>query len=84
MRVDGFTRAILGIIAVLLFLNFARSFFASKPTAAAGGNEGIGRYQISAWAAQAGAAIHHSGYYVMDTATGKVVETRAEVHRRGE
>lgn len=84
MRIDGFTRAILCIIAVLLFLNFAHRFFASKPAAAVTGNEEVGRYQISAWAAQAGAMVHHSGYYVLDTTTGKVVAREAEAHTRGQ
>lgn len=72
------------MIAMLLVLNLAHSFLASKPVLAVLGSEDIGRYQISAWAAQAGATVHHSGYYVLDTATGKVVAREAEVHKRGE
>ncbi len=83
MKVDRFTKVILCIIAVLLFLNLAHSFLASKPALAVRGSEDIGRYQISAWASQAGATVHHSGYYVLDTTTGKVVAREAEVHTRG-
>jgi hypothetical protein len=40
---------------------------------AVGGNGEIGRYQIGAWATQgAGAIASHTGYYILDTATGKV------------
>jgi len=70
--------------AILLFLNLAHSFLGSKPALAVSGSEEIGRYQISAWAAQAGATVYHSGYYVLDTATGKVFDSRMEVHKRGE
>jgi hypothetical protein len=83
MQVDRFTKVILCVIGILLFLNLARGFLASKPALAVRGGEEIGRYQISAWAAQAGAMVHHSGYYVLDTATGKVVAREAEVHTRG-
>ncbi len=83
MKVDRFTKIILCITAILLFLNLAHSFLASKPALAVRGSEDIGRYQISAWGAQAGATVHHSGYYVLDTTTGKVVDSRMEVHPRG-
>ncbi|MHC4686648.1 MAG: hypothetical protein ACYTEW_20415 [Planctomycetota bacterium] len=84
MKVDRFAKVLLCIITVLLFLNLAHRFLASKPALAARGNKDIGRYQISAWAAQAGATVHHSGYYVLDTTTGKVVDSKMEVHKRGE
>jgi hypothetical protein len=83
MKVDRFTKVILCIIAVLLFLNLAHRFFASKPALAVHGSEGRGRYPISAWAGQAGSTVHHSGYYVLDAATGKVVAREAQVHKRG-
>jgi hypothetical protein len=54
MKVDRFTKGILCIIAVLLVLNLAHGFFASKPALAVHGSEDIVRYRISAWAAQAG------------------------------
>jgi hypothetical protein len=60
------------------------SLFSPKPVLAVRGSEDIGRYQISAWAAQAGASVHHSGYYVLDTAAGKVVDSKVEVHTRGQ
>jgi len=84
MKADRVTKAVLWIIAMLLFLNLAHSLLTSKPALAVGGSEDIGRYQISAWAAQAGAYTHHSGYYVIDTTTGKIVDSKAEVHRQGE
>ena len=84
MKVDLFTKVVLSIIAMLLFLNLADSFFASKQALAVSGSEEIGRYHISEWAAQAGAIVHHSGYFVLDTVTGKVMRSKAEVHKRGE
>jgi hypothetical protein len=44
-------------------------------------SEGIGRYQIISWAAQTGnAGFHHSGYYILDTVTGEVVDQKLEMH----
>jgi len=40
----------------------------------------IGRYQISSWAAYSGGMVHHSGYYTIDTVTGKVVDRGHEIH----
>jgi len=82
MKTDLVTKVLLGFIAVLLFLNLIYHFSADPATAAKGNGE-IGRYQISAWAAQAGQSTHHSGYFVVDTTTGKVVESREEVHAPG-
>jgi hypothetical protein len=47
---------------------------------AQGEPEQVGRYQLSAWASYAGARVHHSGYYVLDTVSGKVVDSGHEVH----
>jgi hypothetical protein len=84
MKNDRLLRALLWIITVLLFLNLAHNFLSSRSAGATPGNEAVGRYQISAWGAQAGAYTHHSGYYVLDTATGKVVDSKMEVHAVGE
>ena len=40
----------------------------------------VGRYQISSWASYSGERVHHSGYYIIDTTTGKVVERGHEIH----
>jgi len=40
----------------------------------------VGRYQISSWASYSGAKVHHSGYYIVDTTTGKVVDRGHEIH----
>jgi hypothetical protein len=42
---------------------------------AGGGDSEVGRYQIAAWGASKGDA-YRSGYYVLDTRTGKVVDNR--------
>jgi hypothetical protein len=41
---------------------------------------GVGRYQISSWASYTGERVHHSGYYIIDTTTGKVVDRGHEIH----
>ncbi len=82
MKTDRLTKVLLGLIAILLFLNLANGFFSSKPALAVSGNEDKGRYQISAWATEAESAAVHSGYYILDTATGEVVASKMDVHLR--
>ncbi len=76
MKMDRAIKVLLGLIVILLLLNLVNGLL-SRSAMAAGET---GRYQISAWAAQSGAYMHHSGYYIVDTVTGKVVEGRSEVH----
>jgi len=80
MKTDSFTKVLLCIIAAMLFINLLYGFFEIRPAGAAKGNEDIGRYQVSAWAAQSGTYTHHNGYYIIDTTTGKVVDSKAEIH----
>ncbi len=82
MKADRLTKVLLGIIAILLFFNLLNSFFTSKPALAVSGSEDKGRYQISAWATEAESAAVHSGYYILDTATGEVVASKMDVHLR--
>ena len=44
---------------------------------AASGTSEIGRYQIAAWGAARG-DYYRSGYYVLDTRTGKITDQGAE------
>ena len=37
----------------------------------------VGRYQISAWAAYKADSVRH-GYYVLDTTTGEVINSRSK------
>lgn len=78
MKTNQLTKILLGIVSILLLLNFLNSFLSSKPALAVSKGEEKGRYQISAWAAQAEGALVHSGYYVLDTATGMIVASKAE------
>lgn len=92
MKFDKFIKIILGLIAVLLFINLISGHLSSQPVQAEQNSElqrryeisyseGIGRYQITSWAAQTrSAGFHHSGYYILDTVTGKVVGEKNEVH----
>ena len=82
MKADRLIKILLCIIALLLFLNLAHSLFTSRPAMAVSGNGEIGRYQIGAWATQGtGAVASHTGYYILDTATGKVVASKSEEYR---
>ena len=82
MRADRLTKVALWVVAVLLFLNLAYSFLSSKPAHATAGNQEIGIYMIAAWGSQgAQATASHTGYYILDTATGKVVAKHAEEFR---
>jgi hypothetical protein len=82
MKDDRLTKVLLCIIALLLFLNLAHSLFTSRPAMAVSGNGEIGRYQIGVWATQGtGAIASHTGYYILDTATGKVLARKAEEYR---
>ncbi len=47
------------------------------------GDGRTGRYQIASWSSFSGARTHHSGYYVLDTVTGKVVARDHEAHGIG-
>ena len=80
MKIDRGTKAALWVIAALLFLNLLNNIFISKPALAVNDSKETGRYQISSWAAQSGRAICYSGYYVLDTVTGKVKDRSTEAH----
>ncbi len=80
MKTDLFTKVVLSVIAVLLFLNLFVGLFPMRPAIASPQVEGVNRYQISAWASSIGTYGHHSGYYVIDTVTGKLVDKHEDVH----
>ena len=80
MKTDNYNKFFLFIIAVLLLMNFLQGAFSTNNAIAENNNEKAGRYQISAWAAQISTGYDHSGYYVLDTVTGKVVASKSEVH----
>jgi hypothetical protein len=82
VRIDQATKILLVIIAVLLFINLVNNLFSSKPAVAGPETENKGRYQISAWGAQAQNSDPRSGYYVIDTATGMVLTSKTEIHTR--
>jgi len=78
MKTNRIIKVFLGIVSMLLLLNLLNGFFSSKSALAVSEDEKKERYQISAWAAQSEGSLVHSGYYVLDTATGKVVASKAE------
>jgi len=65
--------AVIGVVLTVVFVNL-------QPNRVLAGTPEVGRYQISAWASYAGERVHHSGYYIVDTVTGKVVDRGHEVH----
>ena len=80
MKLDRFTKLLLGLVVVLLFMNLMLSMFVSQPALAVPENEAVGRYQIAAWGAQLAEGYLRQGYYVLDTVTGKVVGMGGQVH----
>ena len=83
MRRELWITAALWVIAVLLLMHFLQGLFTAGPARAVRNEGEVGRYQITSWAAHSGGTTHHSGYYVLDTVTGEVVDRVAEVHVRG-
>lgn len=68
-------------VGVVLGIILAVAALALRPISVHATSGGaVGRYQISAWASYSGARVHHSGYYVLDTVTGKVVDKGHEIH----
>jgi hypothetical protein len=82
MKTDRITKILLGIVSTLLLLNLLNGFLSSKPALAVSEDEKKGRYQISAWGTESTSAAVHSGYYILDTATGEVVASKMDVHKR--
>jgi predicted Zn-dependent peptidase len=80
MKDNLYKKLFFGLLALLLLLNFMQGAFSTSTATAEGRSEEIGRYQISAWSTIAGQYGHHSGYYIIDTTTGKVVGSKSEVH----
>jgi hypothetical protein len=80
MKTDLFTKVVLSAIAALLFMNLISGLFSIRPATAEPQAERVNRYQVSAWASSIGTFGHHSGYYVIDTATGKLFDKHEEVH----
>jgi hypothetical protein len=80
MKTDLFTKVMLSVIAALLFLNLFSGVLSSRPATAEQTGGSINRYQISAWASSIGTYGHHSGYYVVDTTTGKLVDKHEDIH----
>lgn len=67
--------------ACLVLLVAAITIFTMQPGRVHATSKGeVGRYQISSWAAYSGEKVHHSGYYVVDTATGQIVDRGHEIH----
>jgi hypothetical protein len=77
MKKNLLTTCGLCAVAILLFLNLLTAFF-QPGNVFAQKEDTIGRYQISAWASPSKGSIQFAGYYVLDTATGKMVDKHSE------
>jgi len=64
------------VAAALLAADILLHMFSADPVAAAKEEPAVGRYQISSWATQTGSYTGYSGYYIVDTTTGKIVEEK--------
>lgn len=71
---------VLGICSLFALGGVVATSLYPAASAAQGEAGAIGRYQISAWASYSGERVHHSGYYVLDTVTGKIVDSGHEIH----
>ncbi|MBN2107560.1 MAG: hypothetical protein JW832_09035 [Deltaproteobacteria bacterium] len=71
-------------IAVLLFFNLFVFLLEANTASAQKGASAIGRYQVSSWALSTGGTSHYTGYYVIDTTTGRITDKATEVHKQGE
>jgi hypothetical protein len=80
MKVDRMTKVLLGLVIALLLINLMSSLFPSRPALATPGDEQKVRYMIAAWGVQPQGTDPRSGYYVLDTFTGRVVTSKMEVH----
>jgi len=65
-------------VAILLVLNLVTAFFQPGNVFAQKETDVVGRYEISAWASPSKGSIQFAGYYVLDTATGKMVAKHSE------
>ena len=77
---DRIGKSFLLTIGLAAIMALVFNSFSSRQADAGKEDSGIGRYQISSWAAFSGERVHHSGYYIVDTMTGKVVDKGHEVH----
>ena len=83
MKLNRFFNGMLAIGLTAGTLVFTATLLTSKQTEADTEALQTGQYQVSAWASYSGARIHHSGYYVIDTVTGKIVDKGHEIHGAG-
>jgi hypothetical protein len=81
MRVDRITKVLLGLVIALLLVNLLSSLFSSRPALATPGDDQKIRYMIAAWAVEPQGTDPRSGYYVLDTFTGRVVTSKIDIHR---
>lgn len=63
--------------AKIFFLGMLTAVALLLLVGAGSGDSEVGRFQIAAWGATKGDA-YRSGYYVLDTRTGKVVDQTAK------
>ncbi len=80
MHTDNAIKILLFLVVILLLVNLLTGTVGSYPAQAGPEPSGRGKYQISSWSCSIGTYGHHKGFYVVDTTTGKVVDSVDEVH----
>ena len=81
MKKNVWMKITVTILTVLAITVAGIWLLGSRTTAEAEPEAGqVGRYQIAAWGAHSGARVHASGYFVLDTVTGKVVDKGHDIH----
>lgn len=69
-------------IGILFLLNLIVSVLDPQTASAQKDTSPVGRYQITSWALSTGGMPHYTGYYVLDTATGKIIDKFTELHKQ--
>ncbi len=82
MQKNLLTTVGLWFFGILFLLNLAVTVFEPHTASAQKDISTAGRYQITAWALPTGGMSHYTGYYVLDTATGKIVDRFTELHKQ--
>jgi len=72
----------LWILGILFLLNLAVTVLEPQTAYAKKDTDPVGRYQITSWALSTGGMSHYTGYYVLDTATGKIIDKFSELHKQ--
>lgn len=80
MTTNNLTKRLLFTLSAFVLLGLAVAISPLTDANAEPDQNEVGRYQLSSWASYSGSRVHHSGYYIIDTRTGKIVDSGYEIH----